>query len=911
MPELSTRYEPADIEKRWYGIWEKAGAFKPEAGGKLPGYSIVIPPPNITGQLHVGHALNMTIQDVLVRHARKLGKKTLWLPGSDHAGIATQAKVEQVLKEEGTDRFKLGRDKFIKRIWEWKEKYGSIIKDQMRTLGLSVDWSRDRFTMDEGLSQAVRKVFVDLYKQKLLYRDTRMIMWDPATQTVLSDLEVEYDEGHQGELYSFAYPLSSGAGEIVVSTTRPETMLGDTAIAVHPEDARYKKLIGQTVDHPFVNRKIKIIADAILVDPKFGTGAVKVTPAHDVNDYETGKRHKLDFITIFDNQGRLTKEGGPFAGQDRFEARKKVKAALLERGLDRGAKPHSMALGKSQRSGAVVEPMISTQWFVKTKPLAEKAIQAVKSRKIKFYPANYANLYFAWMRDIRDWCISRQLWWGHQIPAWHCDDCGHVTVSIEDAKVCGKCKSKKIKQDPDVLDTWFSSGLWPFSTMGWPKKTKDLAAFYPTSVLVTGFDIIFFWVARMIMLGLYAAKKEPFKHVYIHGLMRDEQGRKISKSLGNNIDPAEVIQMYGADAYRFFLMATLSEGKDSTYSENRLKGYQSFANKVWNSSRFVLMNLPRDFSPVDLRKIIAGKPAARNHNGKAALRMALEQEDWWIIERLNFTLKAIQKNFAEYKFHLATEAIYNFIWNEYCDWYIEFIKPRVFGKQGVASAEAARQTAFHVLESVLSILNPFMPYLTEEIHSYLTTFKRQKGEKVETLLIGAPYPPALKLSAPARKAAESLELVQKIIGIVRNMRAELKIAPDKKIKFILKSRVPGLAQTVKDKQTAILRLSQAESVLVDPAYTPGKNDAMEAFSGGQVFLPLSGLMDLEKEKARVMSEIDQLNKQAHASKTRLANASFTAKAPADVVQKERDRLKEIEETVENLKAGAARFGIKI
>ncbi|HNJ35271.1 MAG TPA: valine--tRNA ligase, partial [Leptospiraceae bacterium] len=736
MPSLSTRYEPASIESRWYEVWEESGVFRPESTGKGEPYCIVIPPPNVTGQLHVGHALNHSIQDVLIRHARKKGKRTLWVPGTDHAGIATQAVVEKLLKKEGTDRFQLGREKFVKRVWEWKDKFGNIITKQMRTLGLSVDWERERFTMDDGLSRAVREMFVELYKKKLIYRDTRMIMWDPVARTVLSDIEVEYEDNYPGELYSFAYKLSQGDGEIVVATTRPETMLGDTAIAVHPEDPRFKKLIGKTVKHPFLDREIVIIADSILVDMEFGTGAVKVTPAHDMNDYETGKRHNLESITIFDEAGRINSKGGSFVGLDRFEARKQIKAQLKERGLERGVKEHKMAIGKSQRSGAIVEPMVSTQWFVSTKPLAKKAIEVVEKGKIRFYPENYANLYNSWMKEIRDWCISRQLWWGHRIPAYHCEDCGHITASVDPPKACEKCKKKNLIQDPDVLDTWFSSGLWPFSTLGWPAKTKDLATFYPTSVLVTSYDIIFFWVARMVMLGLFTMKKIPFHHVYIHGLMRDERGIKISKSLGNNIDPADVIANYGLDAYRFFLMATLSEGKDSTYSETRLKGYQAFANKVWNSSRFVIMNLPEDFAPVDLAAIVFAKPSrdAKKSTKKSPQKqtLELEQEDWWILSRLAETLTAMDKNISEYKLHLATENVYTFIWSDFCDWYIEFTKPRMFGKKGEESANAARQTAFYVLDAMLGMLNPFMPYITEEIHSYLETFR---GKSKPRLLI--------------------------------------------------------------------------------------------------------------------------------------------------------------------------------
>ncbi|MCE9598080.1 MAG: class I tRNA ligase family protein, partial [Spirochaetia bacterium] len=590
-------------------------------------------------------------------------------------------------------------------------------------------------------------------------------------------------------------------------------------------------------------------------------------------------------------------------------------ASLLEIGLERGKQDHKMALGKSQRSGAVVEPMISTQWFVKVRPLADQAIKAVEKGKIRFYPENYTNLYNSWMREIRDWCISRQLWWGHQIPAYHCEDCSHITVSVAVPKVCEQCKSKKIKQDPDVLDTWFSSGLWPFSTMGWPKKTRDLATFYPTTVLVTAYDIIFFWVARMVMMGLFALNKEPFAHVYIHGLMRDEQGRKISKSLGNNIDPADVIKTYGADAYRFFLMATLSEGKDSTYSENRLKGYQSFANKVWNSSRFVLMNLPRGFKPLDPKKLLVAAPAkkAAKPKKKSAkpLKLSgitLEQEDWWILGRLNQTLTVVSKNIAEYKFHLATENIYEFIWNDFCDWYIEFIKPRMFGKAGDESAESARQVSFYILNSILSILNPFMPYLTEELFSYTQAYSKAKGK---LLLISQKYPEQMKIPANGKKAAASLELLQRVIGIVRNMRAELKIAPDKKIKIIVKSDAPGLARTALEKQAAIARLAQAENIQIDPAYKPAKSDAVQVFAEGQVCLPVEGLLDLAKEESRLRQELAQQKKVKTALENKLGNKEFVTRAPAEVVNKEKAKLQDILETIAHLEASAGRLGIKL
>lgn len=942
--ELDPKYNPRGIETRWYESYESHGAFRPEYGEalgvtdpKAEPFSIVIPPPNVTGSLHVGHALDQTIQDVLTRTARKLGRPTLWLPGMDHAGIATQSRVEKnIQEEEGLSRHDLGREEFIKRVWDWKEHYGGVILKQQRTMLFSLDWSRERFTMDDGLSRAVRKVFVDLYREGLIYRDTRMINWDPVAHTVLSDLEVEHEEGIKGELYHFAYKLSDGSGEVVVATTRPETMLGDTAIAVHPEDPRHKSLIGKTVDHPFLDRKIPVVGDAELVDMEFGTGAVKITPAHDFNDFEVGRRHELESITIFDESACVNLEGGDFQGLDRFEARKKIKEKLSELGLERETREHTMSLGRSQRSGAIVEPMISTQWFVKTKPLAEVAIKAVEDDQIKFYPAQWANLYFSWMREIRDWCISRQLWWGHQIPAWHCSNCGHTTVSTEDPDRCESCESDDISRDEDVLDTWFSSGLWPFSTMGWPEDAEDLRRFYPTSVLVTAYDIIFFWVARMIMLGLHFNKKEPFQKVYIHGLMRDDQGRKISKSLGNNIDPAEVIEEYGADAYRFFLMATLTEGKDSKYSESRLKGYQNFTNKIWNSSRFVLMNLPENFEPV---------PSTFPGDLK------LEAEDLWILERLNEASESMKRTLEEFKFHIATEEVYSLVWNHFCDWYIELIKPRIFGKLGEESAESARQCVYFVLKGILGLVHPFMPAISEEIFSYLRTFepsaedqnsqparaskksarkesgksakkasskKASSGAKMENaraadspdmprFLMWEPWPEAIKLKKKDQQQAALLSQVQEIIGAARAIRADTGIAPDKKIQIIVSTESAGLKKLIEAKQASICRLASAESVDAKKSYSAGKADAFEAFSEGSVYVPLEGLLDIEKELGRIGKDLDKQLKAAQGLEKKLGSSGFLDNAPPEVVEKEKAKLEEAGDRIKVLEAARKRL----
>lgn len=919
--ELPSRYSHKETEARWQELWEKYGAFSPEFASRTgilqtgDPYCIVIPPPNVTGQLHVGHALNNTIQDVLIRTARKMGRPTLWVPGVDHAGIATQARVEKELKEkEGLTRHELGREEFLKRVWDWKHHYGNVITKQIRRLGFSVDWSRERFTMDEGLSRAVRKVFVDLYKEGLIYRDTRMVNWDPEARTVLSDLEVEYEDGYKGELWSFAYPLTDGSGEIVVATTRPETLLGDTAIAVHPDDVRYKHLIGKTCKLPFVNREVPIIADSILVNPEFGTGAVKVTPAHDPNDFEVGKRHNLQFITIFDASARINENGGEFAGLDRYEARKAIKAKIAELGLERGSKENIMSIGRSQRSGVVVEPMISTQWFVRVRPLAEKAIEAVETGRIRFVPEQWKNLFYSWMRDIRDWCISRQLWWGHQIPAWHCADCGHITVSMEDVTACEHCQSDNITQDEDVLDTWFSSGLWPFSTLGWPESTRDLRTWYPNTVLVTAYDIIFFWVARMIMLGLHFMKDVPFRDVYIHGLMRDEKGRKISKSLGNNIDPIDVVNEFGADAYRFFLMATLTEGKDSTYSEGRLRGYQNFANKVWNSSRFVFMNLPAGFRPV------AGT--------KALTALSLETEDLWILKQLNHLLETLNRTIGNYKFHIATEELYAFIWNQFCDWYIELIKPRLYQyeKEMTPSKEAALQTAFYVLRCILNVLHPFMPHITEEISAiqkqYLDNERQngkagpsvpkidhQSGEEDNTprFLMWEPWPEAVSLSQSQLTEASVLEVLQEVITKARLIRAEAGLAPDRKIRIIIKTTSAELERVIQVKEKAILRLAQAESIEVTKSHNAGRFESMEAFSEGEVFVPLEGLLDVAKEKDRLSREIAKISQLAEGARKKLSNAQFMESAPADVIEKEKQKLEEAEEKLNSLKRGMERL----
>ncbi len=779
--------------------------------------------------------------------------------------------------------------------------------------------------MEEDLAKAVRHAFVSLYREGLIYRKESMLNWDPESQTVLSDLEIEYEENYEGELYHFAYPLlkeSSHSGqkaEIVVATTRPETILGDTAIAVHPEDSRYKALIGHYAQHPLLSdRKIRILADEILVDPQFGTGAVKLTPAHDPNDFEAGKRHNLESIHIFDERACINAKGGAFAGMGRYEARRAVKEELKRLGLDRGSKPHLMSLARSQRSGAVIEPIVSTQWFVKTKPLAQKAKEAVESGSIQFIPKQWENTYFHWLDNIQDWCISRQLWWGHRIPAWYGPDHSvFVAESQEEAKKLAYQHYKQdllLSRDPDVLDTWFSSALWPFSTMGWPKKTKDLAVYYPTTVLVTAFDIIFFWVARMIMMGLHFMKREPFKKVFIHSLMRDAQGKKMSKTKGNVVDPLKAIRQYGADAFRFFLMATLSENKDTSYSEQRLKGYQNFTNKIWNSARFVLMNLQEDFEPQS-RKI---------------LEYDLEAEDYWILACLNQAIKELTQAIEDYKFHLAAEAIYAFFWHEFCDWYIEFAKARLFGRKTAQSAEAARQCLYYVLENSLGLLHPFMPFISEELYSFLKVYKKndkikqsafskesagsqqRHEQKAPCLLASLPWPKCLVLPKETQKEVSALRMLQEALSAGRLIRAQAKIPPSKKINITLRSSNKDFGRAFKEKEEAILRFSGAYKIQLKESYEAGSADLMEAFGAGEVYVRLDELnkLDTEQEKQRIEKELRELGKQRDRAEAKLNNQEFLHKAPKAVIEKEKLRLREVQAREGALESALQRLLVK-
>ncbi|MAY81435.1 MAG: valine--tRNA ligase [Deltaproteobacteria bacterium] len=851
---------------KYYAQWEASGVFTPDPDAPGEPYVIVIPPPNVTGSLHMGHALDNTLQDVLIRYKRMDGFNTLWVPGTDHAGIATQWVVERQLRAEGIDRRDLGREKFLERVWSWKEESGGTITMQLRKLGVSCDWSRERFTMDEGLSRAVREVFVRYVEEGLIYRAERMINWDPIGQTALSNLEVENEENHQTEIWSFAYPLSSPVQgpdgeditEIVVATTRPETMLGDTAIAVHPDDPRYKQLIGTMVRHPILDREIPIVGDAVLVDPEFGTGAVKITPAHDFNDFEVGKRHKLPFLVMLNLDGTVNEVGGPFEGMDRFDARKAVKARLAEMGLERGSEPHTMALPRSQRSGSPVEPMISTQWFVNMEPLAKRAIKAVEDGETKFVPKQWENTYYAWMRDIRDWCISRQLWWGHQIPAWYCGDCDHMTVSREDATACEACGSTNIKQDEDVLDTWFSSALWPFSTLGWPDNTKDLQRYYPTSVLVTGFDIIFFWVARMMFSGLHFMDQAPFSDVYIHALVRDENGLKMSKTKGNVVDPLERINEIGADALRMTLVAMETQGRDILWNNQRANGYVKFQNKMWQAFRFTMMHLEE--YDVDAER-------------------TLSAYDHWILARTGEAVKRVRGALDNYKFNEAAGEIYAFTWDELCDWYLEFSKGSLYSEEASEAAkQGARHTLWTVFESLVRLIHPIMPFLSEEIWQTLPN--------TEGSIVSAPYPKVSDFPSDP-ESLRQVATIQEVIKSIRRIRADMEISP--RLPIGLRTKDPS---AISNHPEALRDLAGVHSIEAGGRTGPASTFVV---NGAPYFVPLEGVVDVDAERARLDKVIAKVDADIGFLNKKLANKGFMDRAPEHVVSEVRTKHAAAEE----------------
>ena len=865
-------YDPASVEKKWYEFWEKNRYFHAEPEpGKKP-FSIVIPPPNITGKLHMGHALDNTLQDILIRWHRMMGNNTLWMPGYDHAGLATQIKVEEVLKkEEGKTRFDLGREEFVKRVWAWKEEYGDRIINQLKCLGISCDWERKRFTMDEGCSRAVRETFVSLFEKGLIYKGTRITNWCVNCHTALSDIEVEHEDT-PGHLWYVRYPV---VGEedtyLTIATTRPETIPGDTAVAVNPEDERYAKLIGKTLRLPILNREIPVIADSY-VDTKFGTGAVKITPSHDPNDYEMGLRHNLPEIVVIGKDGVMTEEAGPFAGLERYECRKQIVARLKEEGYLVKIEEHSHAVGHCQRCHNIVEPLVSTQWFVKMQPLVKAAVDCVTDGRTQFVPERFTKNYTGWMENIHDWCISRQIWWGHRIPVWYCDDCGEMSASRTDLEKCPKCGSTHIHQDEDALDTWFSSALWPFSTMGWPDNTGLLKQFYPTSVLVTGYDIIFFWVARMLIMGMEFMKEIPFEKVFIHGLVRDSQGRKMSKSLGNGIDPLEVIEKYGADTLRFMLITGNTPGNDMRFYWERVEGTRNFANKIWNASRFALMNMEGYDKDAEL----------------APYTLA----DKWILSRLQDTVKDVTGLLERFELGEAGRAIYDFIWSEVCDWYIEIAKPRLYNKEAAAERATAQHVLATVLVSAMKLLHPYMPFITEEIYQCLP-------HEAESIMISK-WPVADE-SLVDPEAERGMNAIMDSIKAIRNMRAEVNANPGKKIPAIMLVS-EDLREVVAHNDSYIKLLGGIDNLELRPLNGEKPENAMAAVvTGIEVYLPLAGLIDVEKETQRLSKELAAMEKDLQRAGGKLNNAGFLAKAPEDVIAKERAKYEELSGKIEAVK----------
>jgi valyl-tRNA synthetase len=875
---LAKGYQPSDVEKRWSRFWEEKKMFAAKEQSNQKSYSIVIPPPNVTGVLHMGHALNITLQDILCRYRRLLGDNVLWMPGTDHAGIATQNVVERQLAEENISRHELGREKFIERVWQWREQYGNKIINQLKRLGASCDWDRERFTMDEGLSRAVRTVFVKLYEEGLIYRGSYIINWCPRCNTALADLEVEHED-HQGHLYHIRYPFINGNGGIVVATTRPETMLGDTAVAVHPEDSRYLNLASNKVILPLMNKSIPVIRDSyVAVD--FGTGALKITPAHDPNDFEVGIRHDLPSIKVIGDDGLMTEDAGDFKGIDRFECRKAVVAALEKEGFLVKIEPHQHSVGHCYRCKTVVEPNLSLQWFVKVKPLAQKALDAVKNKDTKIIPEMWNKTYNDWLENIRDWCISRQIWWGHQIPAWTCQDCGNLMVALEDPQSCKNCGLTNLVRETDVLDTWFSSALWPFSTMGWPDQTPLLKTFYPTNVLVTGFDILFFWVARMMMMGIRFMGDVPFKDVYVHALVRDEDGKKMSKSKGNVIDPLVVIDEYGTDAFRFTLAAFAAQGRDVKMSEKRVEGYRHFVNKLWNASRFALMHIddaPQNIVPESL-------------------------PDRWILSRLHRVAETVSDALDNYKFNEAASALYQFTWHEFCDWYLEAIKPVLYGNMGETAKESTKGVLWLALRNTLTILHPFMPFVTEEIWHKLPGTKDS--------IMTATYPSKKQdftfISVDQHAEAE-MSLVMDIITGIRNIRGEMNISPSQPLDVKIQAQDMEIKETIMAHQDIINDLARLNSLSVHNSEKRPKTAAASIVNGAVIHVSLEGIIDFEKETQRLEKEINKLSKELVSASKKLHNEDFLKKAPPEVVEKVKEKHETLCEKQHKLKINLERI----
>ncbi|HHU33505.1 MAG: valine--tRNA ligase [Zhaonellaceae bacterium] len=864
LANIPSTYNPQETEQKWYEYWEKNGFFHAEVEKDKKPYTIVMPPPNVTGSLHLGHAMDNTLQDILIRYHRMQGYNTLWVPGTDHAGIATQAKVEEHLAKDGLSKYDLGREKFLEKVWEWKDKYHNRISKQLRMLGSSCDWDRERFTMDEGCSKAVREVFVRLYEKGLIYRGNYIINWCPKCQTTISDIEVEHQDT-PGQLWHVKYPIKGEEGSyITIATTRPETILGDTAVAVHPDDERYTDLVGKKVILPIVGREIPIIADSY-VDPAFGTGAVKITPSHDPNDFEIGLRHSLPDLVVIDKAGKMTEEAGKYQGLDRYECREQIVADLKEQGYLLKIEEHNHAVGHCYRCDTIIEPLVSSQWFVKMKPLAKPAIQAVLDGNIRFVPERFTKIYLGWLENIRDWCISRQLWWGHRIPVWYCQDCGEMICASVDPTSCPSCASTNLEQDPDVLDTWFSSGLWPFSTLGWPEKTPELEHFYPTSVLVTGRDIIFFWVARMIFTSLEFMHEEPFKDVFIHGLILDAQGRKMSKSLGNGVDPIEVIEKYGADTLRFMLVTGNTPGNDLRFQFERLEGTRNFANKIWNASRFVLMNLS-DFEP---------------ESQKPEYTLA----DRWILTKYNQVVEQVTNNLDKYEMGEAAKAIYEFIWSQFCDWYIELVKPRLYGKETPKSKYTAQYVLNYVLTNTLKLLHPFMPFITEEIWQHLP-------EKGKSIMVSKW--PQTDSNLVDKDAEESMDLLMEVIRSIRNIRAEMNVPPGKKAEVIIMAKSKEAYAIVNTGQEYVARLANGEPInIYEGIGTKPSNVATAIVGDLEIYLPLEGLIDLEVEIKRLEKELSQTKKELERVTGKLSNEGFLTKAPQEVIAKEQAKQREL------------------
>ena len=873
--ELPKVYEPQQVESRIYQMWEDHDCFKGVEDPEKKPFSIVMPPPNVTGQLHMGHALDCTLQDILTRFKRMQGYAALWLPGTDHAGIATQIKVEEELRvKEGKTRYDLGREKFLERVWKWKEEYGNRIVQQQKKMGVSCDWSRARFTMDEGCSKAVRETFCELYDKGLIYKGSRIINWCPHCVTALSDAEVEYVD-KPGHLWYIRYPLADGSGDIVVATTRPETMMGDTGVAVNPNDEKFKHLIGKKCILPIMNREIPIVGDEYC-EIGFGTGAVKMTPAHDPNDFEVGLRHNLEVIRVIADDGKINENGGPYNGMDRYECRKAIVKDLEEQGYLVKVEPYNHNVGTCYRCHNDVEPLISAQWFVKMEPLAKEALRVVNEGEVKFVPERFSKTYTNWMENCHDWCISRQLWWGHQIPAWTCDDCGHINVKREDPTVCEKCGSTHLTREEDVLDTWFSSALWPFSTLGWPEQTADLNYWYPTSVMVTGYDIIFFWVARMIFSGCEQMKKIPFHTVLIHGLVRDDKGRKMSKSLGNGIDPLEMAEKYGADALRFNLITGNSPGNDTRFYTEKCEAMRNFANKIWNASRFVMMNLTIDhYALPDADK--------------------LEREDKWVLSKLNRLVKEVTENLDSYEIGVASAKVYDFIWDTYCDWYIELTKTRLNGTDEAAKL-TAQNVLCYVLVTLLKLLHPFMPFITEEIYQALP-----KCDGASDILMMAQWPEYTEaLNFPTEENA--MEAVMDLIRAIRARRAEMNVPPSKKAELRI---VTGQPEAYRQGLHFIQRLAYASNVTF-PETAPADVTGLVSIvtHDATAYLPLSELVDLAAERERIAKELEKAKNGLRITEGKLSNEKFVAHAPENVVNAEREKVTKYKELIAKLEESA-------